>query len=92
MRAVILGTAMMAVAAVTGVLGQQGRFRAEVDLVEAGEDDAGHVALAESDREGLLRPDEACRDAEVDVHPREPLAQPHRLLDAELRETFAGRA
>jgi hypothetical protein len=66
--------------------------RAEVDLVQAGEDDAGHVAPAEADRERLLRPGEACRDAEVDVHSGEPLAQLHRLRDAKLGETLARRA
>ena len=53
MRSVILGTAIVAAAA-TGVLGQQGRFRAEVDLV--------NVAVMVMDRQGNfisdLKPDD----------------------------------
>lgn len=53
MRAVILGAAIVAAAA-TGVLGQQGRFRAEIDLV--------NVAVMVMDRQGNfisdLKPDD----------------------------------
>ena len=53
MRSVILGTAIVAAAA-TGVLGQQGRFRTEVDLV--------NVAVMVMDRQGNfisdLKPDD----------------------------------
>ena len=65
--------------------------RAEADLVETREDDARHVAPAEREVERLLRPCEACRDAEVDRLVRERLPQRERLRDAELRQAFAGR-
>jgi len=69
---------------------QPGVEAAEVDLVELGDDDPGHLAAFEGELERLLRPPELGRHAELDLDRIQHRTKPAGLVDTFSRKPLSG--